>query len=102
MQRRRLGRTNLSVSEIGIGGAWLLGRDADQPHEYGAGIVRRALELGVTYLDTSECYLGGQSEGIFGAALRGHQGEHVLATKCGHRPKDFDWSRQSVVHSLSR
>ena len=107
MQKRRLGRTNLMVSEIGMGGAWLLGRRGDLPLEHGVATIRRALELGITYLDTAECYIGGRSEEVFGAALDGYEGEYVIATKCGHRvgsgaPRaaPFDWSRAAVLDSL--
>ena len=96
------------VSEIGMGGAWLLGRKNDLPVEHGVATIRRALELGITYLDTAECYIGGRSEEVFGAALDGYGGEYVIATKCGHRvgslaPRSapFDWSRASVLESLN-
>ena len=120
LPHRRFGRTNLHVSEVGLGGARLLGRRGDLPIEHGVATIRRALELGINYLDTAECYIGGRSEDIFGAALAGypanhthdqansrpdsHPGNHpanyVLATKFGHRPKDFDWSRAAVVASV--
>lgn len=107
MRKRRLGRTGLHVSEMGMGGAWLLGRRNDLPVEHGVRTIRRALELGITYLDTAECYIGGRSEEVFGAALDGFEGEYVLATKCGHRvgseaPRatPFDWSRAGVLESL--
>ena len=92
MRRRRLGRSGLLVSEIGLGGAWLLGPQGDLPLEHGVAVVRHALTLGVTLLDTSECYIGGRSERVYGAALAGYPGEVVLSTKCGHRPQGFDWS----------
>jgi D-threo-aldose 1-dehydrogenase len=90
-----------------MGGAWLLGRKNDLPVEHGVATIRRALDLGITYLDTAECYIGGRSEEVFGAALQGYSGEYVLATKCGHRvgslaPRSapFDWTRESVLESL--
>ena len=107
MKTRRLGRTNLTVSEIGMGGAWLLGRRSDLPVEHGVQTIRRALDLGITYLDTAECYIGGRSEEVFGAALKGFEGEYTIATKCGHRvgsgaPRSapFDWTRQTILESL--
>lgn len=99
LSSRRLGRTGLTVSALGLGGAWLLGRRGELPLAHGVATVRRALELGITYLDTAECYIGGRSEAIFGAALEDYAGDYVLATKCGHRPSDFDWSRAAVVAS---
>lgn len=99
MQKRRLGRTGLWVSEIGLGGAWLLGRRGDAALEAGVATVHRALAIGVDYLDTAECYIGGRSEAVVGTALAGHPASPVVATKCGHRPAGFDFSRQAVVAS---
>ena len=100
LRTRRLGRTGLAVSELGLGGAWLLGRRGDLPVEPGVATIRRALDLGITYLDTAECYIGGRSEAVFGAALEEYAGDYVLATKFGHRPRDFDWSRAAVLQSV--
>ncbi|HEV2123294.1 MAG TPA: aldo/keto reductase [Chloroflexota bacterium] len=101
MRTRRLGRTGIEVSDIGMGGAWLLGRRGDLPIEHGVDTIRHALDLGITYLDTAECYIGGRSEAVFGAALDGYEAPYALAAKCGHRPKDaFDWSREAVASSL--
>lgn len=88
------------MSELGLGGAWLLGRRGDLPIEHGVVTIRRALELGITYLDTAECYIGGRSEAVFGAALEGYEGQYFLATKFGHRPRAFDWSRAGVLESV--
>ena len=98
--RRRLGRTNLMVSEIGLGGAWLMGRQHDQPLESGAAIVRHALAQGINYVDTAECY--GESELAVGIGLEGYEGDCILATKFGHVPQEFDFSRQSVLESVQR
>lgn len=98
--RRRLGRTELRVSEIGLGGAWLRGRRQERTLEQGAEVVRHALARGINYLDTAECY--GESERIFGMALEGYTGEYFLATKFGHVPQHFDFSRQSVLESVQR
>lgn len=101
IKRRRLGRTGIQVPEVGLGGAWLLGRNGDQPPEHGARLVRAALEQGVEYLDTAECYIGGQSEAVVGAALDGYGGPAFLATKFGHRPQYFDFSREAVLESVA-
>ncbi len=100
VRRRRLGRTGLQVSEIGLGGAWLLGRAGELPFAHGVETIRHALDLGITFLDTAECYIGGRSEALFGEALEGHAGPFVLGTKFGHVPADFDWSRGAVVASV--
>jgi L-galactose dehydrogenase len=98
--KRRLGRTGLMVSEIGLGGAWLLGRKHDRTHGEGAELVRHALARGINYVDTAECY--GESEVVVGLALEGYSGECFLATKFGHVPGDFDFSAASVLASVQR
>lgn len=102
---RRLGRTELQVSEVGLGGAWLLGRRGEGDLAAGAEIVCRALELGVNYIDTAECYIGGRSERVVGEGLRQGQGARegcTVATKFGHVPKAFDFRARSVLESLQR
>lgn len=81
MKRRRLGRTGLEVSEVGLGGAGL-------GHAWGATTdvecirtVRRALDLGVDFFDTSPVYGAGRSEENLGAGLAGNRDRVVLATK---------------------
>lgn len=81
MNYRRLGRTGLEVSEVGLGGAGL-------GHAWGATTdaecvqaVRRALELGINFFDTSPVYGAGKSEENLGAGLDGQRGRVVVATK---------------------
>jgi len=100
LAKRRLGRTELMATEIGLGGAWLQGRKHDRTHEEGAAVVRHALARGINYVDTAECY--GESELVVGQALEGYEGECFLATKFGHVPGEFDFSRESVLKSVER
>lgn len=88
------------VSEVGLGGAWLQGRRQERTLEQGAEVVQYALDRGINYLDTAECY--GESERVFGLALDGCTDDYLLATKFGHVPQDFDFSRQSVLESVQR
>ena len=81
MKRRRLGRTGLEVSEVGFGGAGI-------GHAYGATsdeecgrAVRRALDLGIDFFDTSPVYGAGKSEENLGAALGPDRNRIVLASK---------------------
>ncbi len=81
MQRRRLGRTGLEVSEIGLGGAglghaWGKTSDADCVRA-----VRTALDLGVNFFDTSPVYGAGKSEENLGAGLAGSRERVVVASK---------------------
>ena len=75
MRSRPLGKTGLTVSEIGFGGYPL-----DDPD-----VLLYALDRGVTYVDTAHCYRGGASEIAIGKALRGRRDAFVVTTKwCPH------------------
>lgn len=87
MRYRPLGRTGLSVSEIGygawgIGGAGWIGADEHESIR----ALRRAIELGVNLIDTARGY--GESERIVGSVLRDHPGV-LVATKVP--PKNRRW-----------
>ena len=75
MPTRTLGRTGLQVSAIGFGGFPI-----DDPD-----VILYALDRGINYVDTSNCYRGGQSETTIGKALLGRRDRFVLTTKwCPH------------------
>jgi hypothetical protein len=75
MPRRRLGRTGLEVSEIGFGGYPI-----DDPD-----VLLHALDRGINYVDTANCYRGGGSETAIGRALKGRRDRFVVTTKwCPH------------------
>ena len=84
MRYRRLGRTGLDVSEIGIGGAVFAGTSHGPFDEADAIVaIRTALETGVNYIDTSRHY--GPSEEIIGRALTGYTGDYIICTKISPR-----------------
>ena len=87
MRARALGRTGLTVSEIGFG-TWGLGGDAYGPVDdaLSTRCLRLALEKGVTFYDTSDLYGTGHAEEVLGAAFEGRRGEVVIATKGGMLP----------------
>jgi len=81
MKYRLLGRTGLSVSEVGVGGAgigqvWGATTDAECIR-----LVRRAVELGINFFDTSPMYGRGKSEEILGHGLDGLRDRVYIATK---------------------
>ncbi len=88
------------MTEIGLGGAWLLGQNGERSLEAGAQIVHHAIEQGINLIDTAECY--GESEKAIGLALDGTRYDGILATKFGHVPSGFDFSRTSVLDSVRR
>ena len=100
MKYRTLGRTGFEVSEVSLGGASIMGRDPDRAQENATAIVRRAAELDINYIDTAPYY--GTSEELLGPALAAVDHKFYVATKLGLVPKDFDYSRGSVLESLER
>ena len=101
MRYRILGRTDLQVSELGMGGLFVSKLGAEREEARRA--VHRALELGVNYIDTAPGYL--DSEEVLGFALQGVKQPYILSTKLGGRPQPFDPQdknalRRSVEESL--
>ena len=80
MEYRNLGRSALRVSSIGLGGV-TFGRETDAETSFA--IMDRALECGITLLDTAEAYAAGRSEEVVGQWLadRRSRQQIVLATK---------------------
>lgn len=100
MNYRTLGRTGLSVSEIGlgtlpIGGAFTLGN-----LEFGRGtvadknsekMVQVALDAGINFIDTADIYGYGKSEELVGKMAAGKREKVVIATKAGNRGDEQSW-----------
>jgi aryl-alcohol dehydrogenase-like predicted oxidoreductase len=82
MRYRTLGRTNLSVSELGVG-AWGLGGNQWQgvPDEECEDALRYALERGINFLDTASAYGDGHSERLIGKVIQAKQYPVIIATK---------------------
>ena len=86
IKRRRLGRTDLRISEIGLGvWAWGAKRVWGYGKDYGHDDLERtwwkAVEQGVNFIDTASVYGSGESERIVGEMLRQTDGEMIIATK---------------------
>jgi aryl-alcohol dehydrogenase-like predicted oxidoreductase len=90
METRRLGRTDLDLTTIGLGtwaiggGDWLFGWGHQDEQEAIDAIVR-GVELGINWIDTAAVYGEGRSEELVGRALKrlGPARRPVIATKCG-------------------
>ncbi len=80
---RRIGRTNLEVTTLGLGGATLAGMMVDVSPEQARATVVRALDAGISYFDTAPQYGYGRSEHLMGDALRFRQQGKVISTKVG-------------------
>src|SRR5438552_6275875 len=82
MQRRKLG--GLEVSAVGLGcGTMTPFYDAPDP-DSAIATIRRAGELGIDFLDTSDAYGVGRNEELIARAVAGHRGDYVIASKFGN------------------
>jgi aryl-alcohol dehydrogenase-like predicted oxidoreductase len=90
MHYRTLGRTGIEVSEIGYG-AWGIGQSQwiGAEDEESLRALRRAIELGVTFIDTALAYGNGHSERLVGEVVREVDERIVVATKIP--PKNLTW-----------
>ncbi|MFN8147447.1 MAG: aldo/keto reductase [Candidatus Nanopelagicales bacterium] len=88
MRTRVLGGSGIEVGAIGLGCmGFTHGYDVDQrDDDRSVSVVHRALELGVTLLDTSDFYGPYTNEEVLGRALVGRRDQAVVATKCGLVP----------------
>ncbi|HST08711.1 MAG TPA: aldo/keto reductase [Gemmatimonadaceae bacterium] len=86
MQKRKLGKNGLEVSAIGFG-AMGMSQSYGPPgtREEMMGVLRAAVERGVTFFDTAEVYGGGRNEELVGEALAPFKGRVVIATKFGFK-----------------
>jgi aryl-alcohol dehydrogenase-like predicted oxidoreductase len=117
MEHRGLGTTGMQVSPLCLG-AMMFGAWGEKDHDVSIGIIHRALDSGINFIDTADVYSQGESETIVGKALAGgRRDDVVLATKF-HGPMDVAmgqpggdpnqrgnsrrWIVQEVEHSLRR
>ena len=83
MKKRLLGKSNLQVSEIGLG-CWQLGGDFGPIEDKRAlGILEAAVEQGITFFDTADVYGAGRSESYLGEALAPLGDKVIVVTKYG-------------------
>ena len=78
---RTLGRTGLTVSAIGLGCMGMSQMYGPADRQESIATIHRALDLGVTFLDTSDVYGEGHNEELVGEAIAGRRDEVQLATK---------------------
>jgi aryl-alcohol dehydrogenase (NADP+) len=84
MEYRKMGRTGLKVSALCLG-TMTFGKQVEEATSIA--IVERALDLGVTFIDTADMYVNGVTEQIVAKAIKGKRDSIVLASKGGHVKK---------------
>jgi aryl-alcohol dehydrogenase-like predicted oxidoreductase len=85
MEQRQLGTSGLSVSAIGLGCMGMSAFYGTTDEDEAIATIHRALELGVTFLDTAQLYGPLTNEQLVGRAIEGHRDEYVVATKFSRR-----------------
>jgi aryl-alcohol dehydrogenase-like predicted oxidoreductase len=100
MQKRKLGNSNLEVSELGFGCMGLsFGYGPATDKQEAVSLIRVAVERGVTFFDTAEIYGPLTNEELVGEALEPFRGQVVIATKFGFKPATEGEAHWSVLDS---
>jgi aryl-alcohol dehydrogenase-like predicted oxidoreductase len=104
METRRLGSRELEVSAVGLGCMGMSEFYGATDEDEAVATIHRALELGVTLIDTADIYGPFTNERLVGRAIAGRRDAVVLATKFGNvRREDGSWAgidgRPEYVHS---
>ncbi len=112
MQQRTIGTNGPAVSALGLGCMGMSFAYGDRDDEQSAQTLQRALDLGVTHLDTADMYGFGHNEELIGRVLEHRRDEYVLATKFANRlnpdtgerfiDSSGAWAREACDASLSR
>lgn len=100
MEKRVLGKTDMSVSVLGFGGSEIgYGQAAVETVER---LLGSALDAGLNVIDTAECYV--TSEELIGRAVSHRRADYHLFTKCGHAAGiDLpDWDARLLEQSIER
>lgn len=107
MKKRKLGQSDLYVSELGLG-CMSIGTEEGRAQR----IIEAALEEGINYFDTADLYDFGVNEELVGKALKNVREQVIIATKVGNRWKNdrsgWSWDpskayiKEAVKQSLKR
>ena len=107
MKYRKLGRTGLQVSVVGLG-TWQFGNEhwgKTFEQDDVSGIINRAYDLGINLIDTAAGYGDHTAETFIGEAIKEDRGDWVIATSCGHYPwngksADESWDPDAIASQI--
>jgi aryl-alcohol dehydrogenase-like predicted oxidoreductase len=100
LEKRTFGKTGLEITPIGFG-SWAIGGSGwraawgPQDDDEAVGAIRRAVELGINWIDTAAVYGLGHSEGLVARALKGVSERPYVFTKCS-----LVWDESGEVHNV--
>ncbi len=101
MEYRKLGKSGIKVSGIGLGSVDF-GRRAGEQESIS--IINHALDLGINLIDTADVYGDGRSEEFVGKAVKGRRSEVIIATKFGmptsEHPNGYGGSRYHLMEAI--
>ena len=106
MKYRRLGKTDMVVSVVGVG-TWQFGGEWGREYTQAEAdaVLNRALDEGINLIDTAECYGDHTSERLIAPTLGRNRDKWILATKFGHKyhglfDRTYHWSAAEVTQQL--
>ncbi len=102
MKYRTLGKTGLRISEISFGCGAVGGLTTAERHKEQVGVIRRALDLGITHFDTASSYGDGTSETNLGKVLKEIDPEITLSTKVRLGPERPDDLKEATIASVEQ
>jgi aryl-alcohol dehydrogenase-like predicted oxidoreductase len=103
MEYRKLGHSQLSISEIGFGCMSL-----QTDHDANTRIIHQAIELGINFFDTADLYNNGMNEVSVGKALKQKRSQVMLATKAGNQWRQdgsgWDWNprKEYILQAINK
>jgi aryl-alcohol dehydrogenase-like predicted oxidoreductase len=103
MEKRQLGRTDLTISRLGAGLAEIGFELTLAEEAQAAQVLNTALDSGINFLDTAACY--DISEEVIGRTIAHRRQEYILSTKCGHVTGGYEgepWTAQTIRDSIER
>ena len=86
MKYRFLGKTGFKISEVSLG-TWQIGGRWEEPfnEKNAVNTLNRAIDLGINFIDTADCYSGDLSEKVTGQVVKSRKEKVYVATKCGRK-----------------